>query len=287
MSEFVLQGVRPGNIGKHADAVVRLVREYGMVVLPGYFSEEPRFVRYLAELRATLLQMASKYGVSVLDQEIGELLTAISKVEPTIARVIADLGTQPNKFFSFNNLKYSAEFDDLLLNYFGKGSIVTTPPAGDTLHFFPPGEGFHRYNLPPHQDYPYLMQSPDQLTFYLGISAYFQNVGGLRVWGKSHREGLLPTEKSPSGSFEIHSSSEILTGYSQVDFAWNPGDLGIFDSLLPHASVPNSSLDHSRIVQIFRFSNINNDVSRSYDYYSTSYTRRSVQFEQVHHDLFL
>lgn len=43
-------------------------------------------------------------------------------------------------------------------------ALIVSPPAGDTLHLFPPGRQFRKYNLPPHQDYQYLMQLPAQIT---------------------------------------------------------------------------------------------------------------------------
>jgi hypothetical protein len=65
-------------------------------------------------------------------------------------KILTDLGTQPNKFNSFNSLKYSTWLNEILVQLFGEQAILVTPQAGDTLHFFAPGETFRRYNLPPH-----------------------------------------------------------------------------------------------------------------------------------------
>lgn len=282
---YVLHGISPRNFALRKAEIAELVKEYGLVVLPLFLSENKLFKKFEDDLKVTLLKMSNKYSLEIQSNELGEILSEISNQKPEIARIIADLGTQPNKFFSFNALKFSESFHEFLEEYYGLKSLVLTPPSGDTLHFFPPGGNFHRYNLPVHQDYPYLMQSPEQLTFYLGISKFQLGVGGLRVWECSHKEGLLPTHKNPNGNFEISSKDFDMSKFRQVDIQWNPGDLGIFDSLLCHASIPNMSDKYSRIVQIFRFSNINNDVARSYDYYSTSYTRRSVSFGDIHSDL--
>jgi ectoine hydroxylase-related dioxygenase (phytanoyl-CoA dioxygenase family) len=164
---------------------------------------------------------------------------------------------------------------------------MVTPQAGDTLHFFPPGDVFHQYNLPPHQDYQYLMQSPSQITFYMGLSDYKENVGGLRIWEKSHQLGILKSHKNKFGAYEITNYEEALKNHHFFDYMWNDGDFGIFNSLLAHSSIPNMALDASRVVQIFRFSDINNKISESFDYRSTCYNRRSVFFSDVHSDLYL
>jgi hypothetical protein len=279
---YVLQGISLSDFSLRRTEIVEMVKEYGLVVLPSFLTDNRNFED---DLKKSLLSMSDKYSLEIKSNELGEILSEISIQKPEIARIVADLGTQPNKFFSFNTLKFSDCFQQFLTAYYGTKSLILTPPSGDTLHFFPPGGNFHRYNLPVHQDYPYLMQSPEQLTFYMGISKFQSDVGGLRVWERSHKEGLIPTYKNPNGNFEISVDDFDMSKYLQVDIQWNPGDLGIFDSLLCHASIPNMSEKHSRIVQIFRFSNIDNDLSRSYDYYSSSYTRRSVSFEDIHSDL--
>jgi hypothetical protein len=43
---------------------------------------------------------------------------------------------------------------------------LASPALSDTLHVFPPGTENLRSNLPIHQDYPYLMQSPAQITVW-------------------------------------------------------------------------------------------------------------------------
>ena len=283
---YILQNLTPKNVGAESANIASLVKEYGLVVLPGFFRADKNFEMFLKDVEKCLVQMCAKYEAQIRSAEIGNMLTQISMLKPEIGRIIADLGTQPNKYLSFNTLKFSSAVAQILNEYFGPSAVILTPPSGDTLHFFPPGNTFHRYNLPPHQDYPYLMQSPDQLTFYLGLSVYEEEVGGLRVWEKSHVEGLLPTHKNSNGNFEIGEDVFDQSSHVQTDIFWNPGDLGIFDSLLCHASIPNASSSFSRIVQIFRYSNIDNDLSRSYDFYSTTYGRRSIAFEDIHSDFY-
>jgi len=230
-----------------------------------------------------------KLGQNSRDLEIGEKLTLLVSHNPALGRVIANLGTQPNKFFSFNRLKHSAYLLAFLQKVWGENALVVSPPAGDTLHLFPPSKAFYRYNLPPHQDYQYLMQSPAQITMYYGISAYKKDVGGLRIWEKSHRLGIMPSTKNEHGAFEIYNWEEVLRDFSTRDYNWTTGDFGIFDSLLAHSSIQNQTKSQSRVVQIFRFSNINNDVARSYDFGPTTYAREhhSKDFVKEHAELFI
>jgi hypothetical protein len=124
---------------------------------------------------------------------------------------------------------------------------------------------------------------------YYGISADQKGVGGLRIWEKSHRLGVTKSTKNEHGAFEIHDWEEVLRDFSVRDYYWNLGDFGIFDSLLAHSSIPNQTKSHSRIVQIFRFSNINNDIARSYDFGPTTYARenQAKHFTQEHAELFI
>ncbi|MEO0394274.1 MAG: hypothetical protein AAF213_13715, partial [Pseudomonadota bacterium] len=52
-------------------------------------------------------------------------------------------------------------------------------------------------------------------------------------------------------------------------------------------SIPNTTSDHSRIVQIFRYSDLNDDVARGYDFGSAVYPRDGLVYEQEHPDLFI
>ena len=122
---------------------------------------------------------------------------------------------------------------------------------------------------------------------YFGISKYHNGVGGLRIWEKSHTLGILPAHKNEHGSFEVHDWEAKLAGYDVCDLTWNKGDFGIFDSLLSHSSIPNETGDQSRIVQIFRYSDLNDDVARAYEFGSTTYPRVSCDFIVEHADLFV
>lgn len=287
MNHWIIDGYDSEKIVKNSGFISQIYEEFGVVIFPKFFKNDLLFQRYKKELSLIFDRLLNRHTNMVSPDDLGEKLTVLSKVCPLDGKIITDLGTQPNKFNSFNRIKYS-EYVDVILNaIFKESALMLTPQAGDTLHFFPPGDVFHQYNLPPHQDYQYLMQSPCQITFYMGLSDYKKNVGGLRVWEKSHHLGILKSHKNKFGAYEITDYEEILKKYSFFDYEWNDGDLGIFNSLLAHSSIPNTTLDASRVVQIFRFSDINNKISESFDYRSTCYNRRGVFFSDIHSDLYV
>lgn len=282
---FIVNNITPLNIINNQEIIQETYKKYGVCIMPGFLSNDNNFLSYKNELNALLDQICSKKSPNSLPDEIGDKLVEFLKICPEDGKIVTDLGTQPNKFSSFNRIKYSDYLDEIIKLLFGPSSLITSPAAGDTLHFFGPGKSFRRFNLPPHQDYPYLMQSPSQITCYMGISEYKKDVGGLKFWSKSNELGTLPCEKNEHEAFCVSNYEELLKPYEEYDFHWNPGDFGIFDSLLVHSSIPNFSENSGRIVQIFRFSDINNDVSRDYDFQSTHYKRRSISFSEHHNEL--
>jgi len=277
--EYVIRGLTPNTIDNSLDEISELIRKYGVVILPRFFSADKNYLKYYEDLQRTLNLICENHILKLEIKELGDAFSKALKIHPEIGQLIANLGTQPNKFASFNELKFSDSVGKIASRYFGATNLMLTPQAGDTLHIFPSGTNFHRYNLPIHQDYQYLMQSPRQLTFYLGISEYKDDVGGLQFWEKSHVNGVLPSVKNENGSFVVSSDSFEPAQYQQVDTVWNSGDLGIFDSLLCHASIPNTSERETRIVQIFRFSDCNNETAKSFNFQSTAYPRRGIEFQ--------
>ena len=282
---FIINDVTPANILSKKEIIQKTYNKYGVCIMPEFLTNDKDFLLFKDELGVLLDQICSKKSSNRLPNEIGDKLVEFLKICPEDGKIVTDLGTQPNKFSSFNRIKYSDYLSKIIQLLFASDSLVTSPAAGDTLHFFGPGKSFRRFNLPPHQDYQYLMQSPSQITCYLGISNYKKDVGGLKFWSKSNELGILQCEKNEHEAYCVSNYEELLKPFEEHDFHWNPGDFGIFDSLLVHSSIPNYSENSGRIVQIFRFSDINNDVSRDFDFQSTHYSRRSKTFAEYHSDL--
>ncbi len=286
MKEYILNNFNPQKLIDNAAEIAALFHEYGVVVFPSLFQGDEVFERFLFELKWILDEILCRHLSQDLPSDIGEKLALLNKVQPLDGRIFTDIGTQPNKLFGFNQLKYSKYTAALIDEIFGSGHAIASPHAGDTLHFFGPGAEFKKYQLPMHQDYPYLMQSPQQVTMCLGLSKYKPHVGGLGVWEKSHQLGMLKSKKDSHGAFQVADEAQVRNSFDPFDYYWNVGDLGIFSSLLVHSSIPNESADAARAYQLFRFSKLDHTMAKAYNFYSTVYPRRGVAFEDVHQDLF-
>ena len=285
MKEYILANYTPELLKENKNYISELYNEYGVVIFPEFFKGNKVFLNYINDLNWIFEEIITRHTTDSIPEELGDKLVLLIQLKASDGKIITNLGTQPNKFSALNQIKYSSYINSILKEIFGKKSILATPQAGDTLHFFPPGNEYNKYNLPPHQDYQYLMQSPAQITFYLGLSSYKENVGGLRLWEKSHKLELLPTTTNKFGSFEVKDSKDKLKEYEIFDYGWGVGDFGFFDSFLSHSSIPNESKDSGRIVQIFRFSDLNNSQAKEYDFKSCVYERDGILFSDIHESL--
>jgi len=287
MSPWVFKGLTPSDVIKHIDELSGSYNEYGVVVMPGLLAADPNFLHFLNDLRSLFKCIFARHGQQVAQgEDIGNLIARLKTIAPLDGRIVADMGTQPNKLVSANRVKFADFVIQLLDAVFGPDALVATPHAGDTLHHFMPGEEFHKYNLPIHQDYQYLMQSPKQATLYLGLSRPYDNVGGLEYWPGSHKLGVLSTDRNENNSFRVVNGENLMKEFPSESYLWDVGDVSLFDSLLSHRSIPNTSTDRGRAVQLFRFSDLNNQAAEKYDWRSTTYERRGVRFETEHADLY-
>lgn len=289
---YIFRNEDPRDTEKILDLAKTSFSNFGIAIFPGLFTKTNHFNEYINDLHWMFDYVFRKNQLKVNRLDLGDRLNELNNSNPLDGKIITDIGTQPNKFSSFCNIKYSSLISKLtksILNedeslHAGTNPIVT-PQSGDTLHFFAPGEKFFKYNLPNHQDFPYLMQSQRQLTCYLGLSDYQEGVGGLGFYLGSNSLGVVKHHKNTNGSFEI-SDQEILEPFKYEEFYWNPGDFAIFDSLLIHRSIPNITSKHGRLVQIFRFSGLSKSTQSPYHFQSTAYPKRSVNFEEFYPDLY-
>jgi hypothetical protein len=283
---YIVEHVVLKDLERRAAEFAGLYREYGVVIFPKLLLQEEQFHHYLDALRFLFRRILSRSDFPARQPaDIGDLLVTLDRVKPLDGKIITDLGTQPNKFFALNRIKFSSYVEALLNAIFEPDSLKATPPAGDTLHFFGPREAYLPYNLPIHQDFQYLMQSQEQVTFYVGLSDYRPGSGGLEFWERSQKLGVLPSSRNSRGHYEVVGHEKLLASHESVSYSWNAGDFAFFDSLLCHRSVPNVSTDGGRVVQLFRFSNIRHAASEAYDWASTVYPRRSVEFANVFPEL--
>ncbi len=188
----------------------------------------------------------------------------INRIDRPTLGLIYDMGTRPNRFLSGDGLFFDATIQSILRQRFpsdGKRSLLVKPSNGETLHVFPPGESNFRFNLPIHQDYPYLLQSADQLTFWLNLTDNSQaNAGGIRLFEGTHHTGVAAARKDARGHWEI--DAEKYPSFDERRCTESSGaqfELFVTDSLTWHSSIRNESQDAVRMTYIFRVSDIGGD----------------------------
>jgi len=214
---------------RSADAIKAAYERHGLVVFPGMLKDFAPLHGYLDAARYLFDRILRRHGHAVAPgEDLGDIIVRLKTIAPLEGRIVADMGTMHNKFVEANRLKYADFVMDLLRVAFGPDAVLATPQAGDTLHLFMPGAEFHRYNLPIHQDYPYLMQSQKQATLYLGLSAPHPDAGCLEFWPGSQRLGVLKCAFNHNGSFEVVDAERVLRDYPRERYFWEIGDVGLF-----------------------------------------------------------
>ena len=152
------------------DEVVSAIKTHGLAIFPAVLGSDPLYQAYLQDLlRLTAQLYAVAHEPFDPSQELGELLTHLAVRHRNLVGSIYDIGTGPQKLMTGNALKAHPAFMRLLRALFGDEAVLATPTVSDTLHVFPPGADSYRFNLPMHQDYPYSLQSPAQMTFWLNL----------------------------------------------------------------------------------------------------------------------
>src|SRR5690606_17019846 len=158
-------------------------------------------------------------------------------------------------------LFFAPEIEKIVDDFFANDThkpLLVAPYNGETLHVFPPGDENFRYNLPIHQDYPYLLQSSRQLTFWLNLTDNSGGkAGGIRVFPRTHRHGVATTFAGEHGHYEV--ATDRYPDFDPSICNDSMGDLFemyAIDSLTWHTSLRNETKDEVRITYIFRISDI-------------------------------
>lgn len=120
--------------------------------------------------------------------------------------------------------------------------------AANRFHI--PGE--NEFKTGSHQDIG-IMTTESSLTLWLPLVPSLRENGSVKIWAKSHAEGVIvPEGPDYRGHSWIH--QDILDKYPIVWEEYQPGDLVIFDTKTIHSSTANNS-DNCRWAVIFRFDN--------------------------------
>jgi len=201
----------------------------------------------------------------------------IANTDRSLLGYIYEMGTCPSKFDSARLLASSDDIRNINNAFFGaknlKGEttasrrtshpLIVMPHNGETLHLFPPGDQEFKHNLPIHQDFPYLLQSQSQITYWLNLSNSITCYnGGIRLYRRTHTYQLPITTTNHLGHYEVHGLPEqdaktVLHAHEFVDSESTLFELYAVDSLLWHQSLRSKAKDSVRMTYIFRFSDIN------------------------------
>jgi hypothetical protein len=282
LEKFEIKGVTSKTIDPKK--YTSIFKEFGVVVFRDFFSNDPDFNDYYNDIKKLALIIAKKCNIKIDSSLLlNEILTILSKSNRDEVGNLYDLGTRPIKLLSGLKLKTNPAVISFIKAIMGEDAVLGFPYLGETLHIFPPGKENTKYNLPMHQDYPYIMQSPDQITAYFNLGELQkENNGGIRVWAGSHSEGISPSTKSVTNHRITSNHTHFENKYKSYDISFGIGDFAIFDSLIQHEGIQNHS-DCTRVVQLIRYSNLMNSKSISYSWKSTDPSAgRGIKFEDVH-----
>ena len=264
-----------------------IFNEYGVLVFRNFFDGDPLYDSFYTDLVNLASIIIEKHDLNIdTSAPLNKILTQISKTHRKEIGFIYDLGTRPLKLTSGVKLKSHNAIIKMLNAVMGEDAILAHPYLGETLHIFPPGDENFKYNLPMHQDYPYILQSPEQVTAYINLGCYQDNSnnGGIRIWPGSHKEGISSSTVLPN-SLRITSNAEhFIEQYQSIDINFDQGDFAIFNSLLQHEGIQNHT-DCTRVVQLVRYSNLRNEVSTQNHWQSSEGISKGLQFAEVHKDL--
>lgn len=210
--------------------------------------------------------------IEAIDTNIQNAMFTVQKTDRALLGKLYEMGTRPNKFLAGNRLFFNDEIKRVTEAFFRSKSegkhLLVKPEKGETLHLFTPGESQFKYNLPIHQDYQYLGQSADQLTFWLFLSGSRKS-GGVRVFPGTHIDGPLECIKDEHGHHEVSIKSASKFDFGNgIDFGGEQFQLLAIDSLTCHQSIRSSCEISSRLTYIWRVSNLN---SKNRELFGKSY----------------
>jgi len=266
------------------DALAAEFQREGTLVLPGLLAHDPLFLDYVAELRVLVLALYGQAGRPPDERlSLAGLITELARTHRPLVGRIYDIGTGPAKLLSAMRLKLHPGFVALARAVLGPAAVLASPAVSETLHVFPPGAENFRFNLPIHQDYPYLMQSPAQITLWLSLSADTE-CGGVTIWRRSHALGLLACRRNAHGHLEVVDGERLTAGYEPVFVGGGFGDVAVMHTFSLHRSEHNLSSDRTRLVQLFRYADLTHPAATALGWASVPPRDELRLFARTHPD---
>jgi ectoine hydroxylase-related dioxygenase (phytanoyl-CoA dioxygenase family) len=133
-----------------------------------------------------------------------------------------------------------------------------------------------------HQDYPHLLQSPRQVTFWIPLCKFAPSMGGISIYPGSHSSGLLPFKINEKNShYEVYDLSQLGR---PVVVDWDLYDIVVLDGMVVHGTVPNHCPSAARITQLFRYSDLSHPDAVASGWVSTKPTGNYSTSKELHAD---
>lgn len=284
--DLIQNGVQKIEIGHRLenDILEFLYDICGVIIL---FLQGDKFNNSILNLFKESYKCGNKKKVIEL---LDSVLISINEIDRSVIAKIYDMGTRPTRFLSANQLFYNEQIQEIVDHFFKNNShtpILVKPFNGETLHVIPPGEENFRFNLPIHQDFPYLLQSEKQLTFWLNLTkSNKQDQGGIRVYPDTHKYGIPYTKKDDHGHYEVDIASYPEFDESKyIDSESSQFELYAIDSLTWHASRRNISPEGVRMTYIFRISDVSDKYAINYGQDGLMDSQK--KFEDIYTELYV
>jgi hypothetical protein len=257
---------------EHGFEEVKLSRELSNDIQKFYFDiirywalvlrdSDKKFFKYADKLE-NILETKS---INKIDPIFQNSLLEVSEIDRGILGSLYEMGTCPNKFLSGEKLFFNPAIIEKTNEFFTNNRnkanqeepLLVKPYKGETLHVFTPGKSQFKYNLPIHQDYQYLGQSSDQLTYWLFLTGR-KETGGVRVFPGTHKFGIAKCTQNDHGHHKVTASQypDFDANYFE-DFGGKQFQLLALNSLTWHQSLRSVSEDSVRLTYIWRISNLN------------------------------
>lgn len=286
MKPYIFERASADQIVRDADHLGQIYHEYGALAFPGLLRNDPLFLSYLHDLEnLTKVLLRNVCSTPLQGLDLADMITALAAADRPSVGKLFDLGTRPAKLLTAQRLKIHPVLTALTSAAFGPDALIASPSQSDTLHLFPPGQANWRYNSPLHQDYPYLLQSPRQITFWINFGRYIPDVGGVTFWPGSHKSGVRKQRKGDFGTLIAVVDESELSSHEQQNYIADIGDLLVLNSLVLHRSIKNQTSDGSRIVQLFRYSDLRDPQAVQMRWVSAEFQNGGSAFEAAHPDL--
>ncbi len=237
-SEPTVQTFETADLGD-GSAAVEALRQDGVVILKGGFGD------YATEIRDYIRHALSLYA--------GEVPSPEDLSDAMIAQAAKDRKSLSHVYEICKNVLPCRAIgcDDRLINiakrYMDTDHIVIQPHDNILRMDLPnetarlPSEDKTSRLLPWHQDYPYIQGSERSLTVYLSTQDSGE-YGALDVALGSHTDGVFESlyyESDHQYHFEV--APHVLEQFPIIPAHLSFGDILIFDMMLAHRSVPNTT----------------------------------------------